>query len=171
MNSRHTPIYWLLVLFCLEGCSSTDSRPSKNASVISQNKSSQASISCKDVVEGDEVGGRFESVASFDSKIPSLNTTITITLTGSEPTITKTTLLSVNSVCELPIDFAKSCQFKAGFGQFGDYGYTFSCGAEISFGEIYFADGATTFRCQGPNVDAKYSGGGIPILGCVLKNP
>jgi hypothetical protein len=138
---------------------------------MSQTHSGQALISCKDVVEGDDVGGRFESIALFDSKIPSLNTTITITLTGREPTITKTTLLSETSVCERPIDFAKSCQFKKGPGHFGDYGYTFSCGGEVSFGEIYFSDGAITFRCQGPNVDSKYSGGGIPILGCILKRP
>ncbi|MCX6125183.1 MAG: hypothetical protein NTV34_10630 [Proteobacteria bacterium] len=171
MNSRHSPIYWFLALFCLEGCSSTDSRLSKDASAASQINSGQTLISCKDVVEGDDVGGRFESSASFDSKIPLLNTTITIDLTGMEPTITKTTLLSVNSVCERPIDFAKFCQFQEGPGHFGDYGYTFSCGSEISFGEIYFSDGAITFRCQGPNVDSKYSGGGVPILGCILKKP
>ncbi len=164
-------VYWLLVLLSLDGCSSIDSKIRKDTSNLSQSRSVQTLISCKDMVEGDDLGGRFESIASFDSTVPLLNTTITVALTGSEPTITKTTLLSEDSVCERPIEFAKSCQFKEGSGHFDDYSYTFNCGTEISFGEVYFSDDAITFRCEGPKVDPKYSGGGIPILGCLLKRP
>lgn len=128
-------------------------------------------IECSDVIEGENIGGKFEAKMDFDAFIPSLVFISTRTLTGMPPVTSKMTYLSPKSVCGLDLDFAKNCKFRERITKLG-YDFTFTCGNEITSAEIYCDEdcfttrSSATFRCVGPKVDKKLSGGGLVFSGC-----
>jgi hypothetical protein len=117
---------------------------------------------CQNVFEGDDIGGKFETTVDFTANPPSLTSSVKMTLTGSEPTVTSDVLLSPTKVCGVPLNFEASCTTKEQFGS--DYVYSFSCGNNIR-GTIELIDKDARMYCDGPQVDSVYHGG-IFFEGC-----
>ncbi len=128
-------------------------------------------IDCFDVVKGD--GVTVETKLTFDSKVPALNHSIKLEFKGNPPLSTETVFLSTSNVCGLSLDFTKQCKAIEKFDPKFGYAYTFSCGNDVKRAELYCDEGCmtsagsgATFRCEGPKVDKKLSGGGLPFSGC-----
>ncbi len=82
-------------------------------------------------------------------------------------------MLSPGKVCGLELDFAKNCKATEKFDPKFGYSYNFTCGGDVKSAELYCDEGCltsagsgATFRCEGPQVDKKLSGGGLPFSGC-----
>ena len=122
-------------------------------------------VDCKKVIDGDEIGGRFEMTLAFDSQVPSLVDSVTTTEPGKPSETTTTTHLSKKSVCGLKLDFSKDCKVKEKLDPRFGYSFRFTCGEDITFGDLYCAEKCTSaqgsgilFKCQGPKVDKNIYG-------------
>lgn len=133
-------------------------------------------ITCSNTVEGEELGGKFETKASFSSADPSLSDEITITLTGQTPKITRNSYLNQKMVCGLVVDFNKDCKTQQSFDAKLGYQFSFNCGSDITSAVIYCdencltdAGSLMTFKCEGPKVEKKLSEGGLVYQGCKVS--
>ncbi len=132
-------------------------------------------IDCFSSIEGEDVGGKFVSKVHFNSFLPSFSDSLTITPPGEASKEYSNTYLSPNSVCGLQINFAESCTWKERLSsQFG-YSFTFTCGDDITRGEIYCDENCMkapgsliSFTCEGPKVDKIFSKGSIVYQGCMF---
>ncbi len=87
----------------------------------------------------------------FDSTIPSLRQEIYII---SENKIEEKRFISPNSVCGLPINFAKECQGSVRWFQ-GSRIYSFLCRNGIE-GKATYSYGWLDFKCTGPDVTSDF---------------
>jgi hypothetical protein len=132
-------------------------------------------IDCDHTISGKDVGGRFETKAQFRAKEPTFIEWIKIKLEGKRPDSSKNIFLTSKSVCGLDIDFHKSCTSKERIDKKLGYEFTFTCGNDITDGQIYCDEdcltnnaGGLTFKCEGPKVDKKFSGAGRIYQGCTV---
>ncbi len=84
-------------------------------------------IDCLDVMEGEELGGKFVTTVAFDSSVPSFSGGREITITGQPPKNAFFSYLSANSACGVNVDFAKDCKVRERMGKLG-YSFDFKCG-------------------------------------------
>lgn len=133
-------------------------------------------ITCSSTLEGEELGGKFESAATFEPHTPLLHSKIDITLTGKPTKTTQETYLATGSVCGIKLDFKKECSWREEANPKFGYGYTFKCSTDITAGEFYCDEtclsgkpGGATFSCEGPKVDKKFSGAGLVFSQCTYQ--
>jgi len=128
-------------------------------------------IDCHDIVKGE--GVTIETKVAFESKAPVLKHSMKLEFKGNPPIGNESVLLTATEVCGLKLDFAKQCKPVEKFDPKFGYAFTFTCGADITNAELYCDEGCltsagsgATFRCEGPKVDKKLSGGGLVLAGC-----